>query len=119
MQHRYLCRIGISTDIAKKKIRLRHGYYIYSGYLGITNPWSGYNQTMGWLYPNNHYIYSNHDAVYPNRRRPLREDASPCQVAISDNELSGIDKGLRKTNVLSSLLVIETYLLIKVAESPE
>lgn len=55
----------------------------------------------------------------PNRRRRLREDASSCQVAIGDDELSGIDKGLRKTNVLSSLLVIETYLLIKVAEGPE
>lgn len=55
----------------------------------------------------------------PNRRRPLREDASSCQVAIGDDELSGIDKGLRKPNVLSSLLVIETYLLIKVAEGPE
>ena len=54
-----------------------------------------------------------------NRRRPLREDASSCQVAISDNELGGIDQGLRKPNVLSSLLVIETYLLIKVAEGPE
>ncbi len=55
----------------------------------------------------------------PNRRRPLREDASPCQVAISDKELSSIEKGLRKTNVLLSLLVIETYLLIKVVEGPE
>ena len=54
-----------------------------------------------------------------NRRRPLREDTSSCQVAIGDDELSGIDKGLRETNVLSSLLVVETYLLIKVAEGPE
>jgi hypothetical protein len=54
-----------------------------------------------------------------NRRRPLREDASSCQVAISNDELSGIDNSLRETNVLSSLLVIETYLLIKVAEGPK
>ena len=55
----------------------------------------------------------------PNRRHPLRKDASSCQVAIGNDELSGIDKCLRETNVLSSLLIIETYLLIKVAEGPE
>lgn len=55
----------------------------------------------------------------PNRHHPLYEDASSCQVAVDDNELSDIDKGLRETNVLSSLLVIETYLLIKVVEGPE
>src|ERR1700730_6386956 len=55
----------------------------------------------------------------PNRRRPLREDASSCQVTIGNGELSGIDKGLRETNVLSSLLVIEMYLLSKVAKGPE
>ena len=55
----------------------------------------------------------------PNRHRLLREDASSCHVAIGDDELSGIDKGLRETNIPSSLLVIETYLLIKVAEGPE
>jgi hypothetical protein len=54
-----------------------------------------------------------------NRRRPLCEDATSCQITISDNELSGINKGLRKPNVLSSLLIIETYLLIKVAEGLE
>ena len=54
-----------------------------------------------------------------NRHRPLREDASSCQVVIGDGELSGIDKGLRETNVLLSLLDVETYLLIKVAEGPE
>jgi len=55
----------------------------------------------------------------PNRHRPLREDASSCQVTISDGELSGIDNGLCETNVLLSLLVIEMYLLINVAEGPE
>jgi hypothetical protein len=54
-----------------------------------------------------------------NKRRPLRENTSSYQVAISDNELSGINKGLRKPNVLLSLLVIKTYLLIKVAEGLE
>lgn len=59
------------------------------------------------------------EGCLPNRRRPLREDVSPCQIATGDKELCGIDKGLRKTNVLSSMLVIETYLLIKAAEGPE
>ena len=54
-----------------------------------------------------------------NKRCPLREDVSSCQVAISNNKLSGINKGLRKTNVLLTLLIIETYLLVKVTEGLE
>ena len=44
------------------------------------------------------------------------EDASSCQVAIGDSDLSGIEKGLRQTGVIWSLLVIELDLLINVAE---
>jgi hypothetical protein len=60
-------------------------------------------------------VLSPQRAVPPRRHHPLHEEASFCQVAIGDSNLSGIEKGPRQIGVIWSLLVIKMDLLINVS----